>query len=550
MGDPVTDTTTSDVRTSAQRFDVIVIGAGFGGLYALHKLREIGLTAHVLEMGDGVGGTWYWNRYPGARVDVEGVEYSYSFSKEIEQEWDWSEVMPSQPELESYANFVADRLDLRRDIQLDTKVVAAIYDESRAEWFVETESGEQFTASFVIAATGCLSAPLTPSIEGIDSFAGVSLFTSRFPKEGFDFRGKRVAVIGTGSSGVQTVPEVAEQAEHLYVFQRSAAFTRPANNRAIPADEMQAIKADYPELRRRQLEAFAGTLRFGAVTIAPVPENEKILEAPMEARLTKVDELGWGAPWAWSDVMFDVEANQAGVDLYGELIRRNVKDPEVAESLVPHYPIGCKRLILDTGYFDAFNRDNVTLVDLRKDAIERITPTGVQTGSEHFELDVIVYATGFDAMTGALNRINIRGRDGERLRDVWADGPRTLLGLQVAGFPNFFTITGPGSPSVHTNMIMAIEQHVDWIADCIVYLRDNGKRVVEATTEAQDAWVEHVASLAHGTIRASESCNSWYIGANVPGKPRVYQAYVAGQPLYRQKCDEIAAAGYEGFQFS
>ena len=546
----MTDTTTSDARNSAQQFDAIVIGAGFGGLYALHKLREIGLSAHVLEMGDGVGGTWYWNRYPGARVDVEGIEYSYSFSKEIEQEWDWSEVMPSQPELERYLNFVTDRLDLRRDIQFATKVVAAAYDEARGDWLVETDIGESFVARYVIAATGCLSAPLTPSIDGIDSFEGVSLFTSLFPKEGFDFSGKRVAVIGTGSSGVQTVPVVAEQADHLYVFQRSAAFTRPANNRPIEPGEMQAIKADYPDLRRRQLEAFAGTLRFGAVTIAPVDEAEKILDAPIEARMSKVDELGWGAPWAWSDVMFDMEANRAGVELYGELIRRHVTDPEVAESLVPHYPIGCKRLILDTGYFETFNRDNATLVDLRKDAIRCITPTGVQTERAHYDVDVIVYATGFDAMTGALNRIDIRGRDGRRLREVWADGPRTLLGLQVAGFPNFFTITGPGSPSVHTNMVMAIEQHVDWIADCLVHLRENAMTTVEATDEAQDAWVEHVASLANGTIRASESCNSWYIGANVPGKPRVYQAYIGGQPLYRQKCDEVAAAGYEGFRLS
>ena len=530
--------------------DVIVIGAGFGGLYALHKLREIGLQARVLEMGDGVGGTWYWNRYPGARVDVEGIEYSYSFSKEIEQEWDWSEVMPSQPELERYLNFVADRLDLRRDIQFATTVVAATYDEARGEWTVRTDAGESFVARYVIAATGCLSAPLTPNIEGIDSFAGVSLFTSRFPKEGFDFTGKRVAVIGTGSSGVQTVPVVAEQAEHLYVFQRSAAFTRPANNRPIEPDEMQAIKADYPDLRRRQLESWAGTLRFGAVTIAPVDEAEKILDAPVEARMGKIEALGWGAPWAWSDVMFDMQANQAGVELYGELIRRHVNDPAVAESLVPHYPIGCKRLILDTGYFETFNRDNATLVDLRKNAIRRITPTGVQTEHEHYDVDVIVYATGFDAMTGALNRIDIRGRDGQLLRDVWRDGPRTLLGLQVAGFPNLFTITGPGSPSVHTNMVMAIEQHVDWIADLLVHLREHSMTTVEATDEAQDAWVAHVASLADGTIRASESCNSWYIGANVPGKPRVYQAYVGGQPMYRQKCDEVAAAGYDGFRLS
>jgi cation diffusion facilitator CzcD-associated flavoprotein CzcO len=531
-------------------YDAIVIGAGFGGLYMLHKLRELGFSARVLEMADGVGGTWFWNRYPGARVDVEGVEYSYSFSREIELEWNWSEVMPSQPELERYLNFVADRLDLRRDIQLGTRVVAATYDEAGGGWLVQTDTAGTFAAQFLVAATGCLSAPLTPDIEGIDSFAGVTLFTNRFPREGFDFTGSRVAVIGTGSSGVQTIPVVAEQAEHLYVFQRSAAFTRPANNRPIEPDEMQVIKAEYPEIRRRQLESYAGTLRFGAVTLAPVSPDDKILDAPMETRLAKIDDLGWGAPWAWADVMVDVDANRAGVELYGELIRRSVDDRQVADSLVPHYPLGCKRLILDSGYFETFARDNVTLVDLRNGAIERITATGVQTEQGDFAVDVIVYATGFDAMTGALNRIDIRGRDGQRLRDVWADGPRTLLGLQVAGFPNLFTITGPGSPSVLNTMVLGIEHHVDWIGDALVHLRANGRRTIEATEDAQAKWVEHVASLVNGTIRASESCNSWYVGANVPGKPRVYMAYVGGQPRYRETCEAVAAAGYEGFRVS
>jgi cation diffusion facilitator CzcD-associated flavoprotein CzcO len=528
-------------------FDAIVIGAGFGGLYALHKLRELGFRARVLEMADGVGGTWYWNRYPGARVDVEGVEYSYSFSREIELEWDWSETMPTQPELERYLNFVADRLDLRRDIQFSTTVVAATYDEASARWSVDTDAGESIVAPFVIAATGCLSAPLTPNIDGIDSFGGISLYTNRFPREGFDFSGKRVAVIGTGSSGVQTIPVIAEQAEQLCVLQRSAAFTRPANNRRIDADEMRTIKEEYPEIRRRQLESYAGTLRFGAVTLAPVPQDQTILDAPMEARLAKIDELGWGAPWAWADVMFDENANRAGVDLYGELVHRHVDDPNVADALVPHYPLGCKRPILDTGYFETFNQDHVTLIDLRRDPIERITPTGIQTTQRHIDVDVIVYATGFDAMTGALNRIDIRGRGGRRLRDEWAAGPRSLLGLQVAGFPNFFTVTGPGSPSVLNNMVLGIEHHVDWISDCLVHLRDHGYRSIEPTQDAQARWVDYVASLVKGTIRASESCNSWYLGANVPGKPRVFMVYVAGQPLYREQCAAIAAAGYEGF---
>jgi cation diffusion facilitator CzcD-associated flavoprotein CzcO len=532
------------------RFDAIVIGAGFAGLYMLHKLRESGFRALVLEKADGVGGTWYWNCYPGARVDVEGIEYSYSFSREIELEWDWSEIMPSQPELERYLNFVADRLDLRRDIRLCTTVVAATFDEQHDEWAVRTDRDDTFRAPFLIAATGCLSAPLVPDIAGIDTFAGDSLFTNQFPRDGFDFTGKRVAVIGTGSSAVQTIPVVAEQAAHLCVFQRSAAFTRPANNRPISGDEMAAIKADYPEIRRRQLESFAGTLRFGAVAFTAIPEDEKILTATPEQRLAKLDEAGWAAPWAWADVMLDLDANQAAVELYGELVRRTVGDAAVAESLVPHYPIGCKRLVLDTGYFETFNRDDVTLVDLRKTPIEAITPTGVRTTEAQYDVDVIVYATGFDAMTGALDRIDIRGRGGRRLRDEWADGPCTLLGLQVAGFPNLFTVTGPGSPSVLTNMVVSIEHHVEWINDCLAHMREHGHRAVEPDRDAQSRWVEHVGSLVDGTIRASAGCNSWYLGANVPGKPRVYMAYVGGHPAYREKCREVVDAGYDGFRFS
>ena len=542
-----TATQSASASKAATRFDAIVIGAGFGGLYMLYKLRQLGISARVLEMGDGVGGTWYWNRYPGARVDVEGVEYSYSFSKDIEAEWDWSEIMPTQGEIERYLNFVADRLDLRRDVQFGTKVTALTFDEPLSEWTVQTDGDDSFVAPFVITAVGCLSAPLIPTIEGIDSFQGVSLYTNQFPRDGFDFTGKRVAVIGTGSSGVQAIPVIAEQAGHLHVFQRSAAFTRPANNRPIPPEEMQALKAEYPEIRKRQLESFAGTLRFGAVTLPLTPPSEKILDASPEDRLAKVDELGWGAPWAWADVPVDLEANNAGIELYAELIRRTVNDPAVAEALVPHYPIGCKRLIIDTNYFETFNRPNVTLIDLRKRGITRITPTGVETEQGSFEFDVIVYATGFDAMVGALNRMDIRGRGGQLLREQWADGPSTLLGLQVAGYPNLFTITGPGSPSVHTNMVIAIEQHVDWIGDLLVHMRERGFGLVEAQPDAQVEWVEHARSLVEGTIRASAGCNSWYLGANVPGKPRVYMSYVGGQPLYRQKCDAVAADGYKGF---
>jgi cation diffusion facilitator CzcD-associated flavoprotein CzcO len=537
-----------DDASPPARFDVIVIGAGFSSLYMLHKLRRAGITARALEIGDGVGGTWYWNRYPGARVDVESIEYSYSFSDEIQEEWVWSEVMAAQPEIEAYLNFVADRLELRGDIQLCTRVTSLDYAEPEQEWHVGTDVGDRFTARFVVAATGCLSAPLEPDIAGLASFEGTTVYTNRFPKDGFDFTNKRVAVIGTGSSGVQTIPVIAEQAEHLYVFQRSAAYTRPANNRPWGPGELDALKADYPNIRARQRESFAGALRFGAVSLGiTVPPDRKILETPMSKRMEMLDELGWLAPSAWADVMSDLDANKAGAELYAELIRRVVKDPDTAQSLVPHYPIGCKRAIIDTGYFETFNRDNVSLVDLRIDPIIEITATGIRTERSQVDLDVIVLATGFDAMTGALNRIDIRGRDGRLLRDVWADGPVTYLGLQVAGFPNLFMVTGPGSPSVRSNMVVSIEQHVDWIVECLEHLRSNGLRSIEATREAQFAWVEHVASLVIGSVMTSAGCNSWYLGANVPGKTRIYMPYYGGIPTYRRKCEEIVAAGYEGF---
>lgn len=537
---------TAGTRT---RYDVIVIGAGFSGLYMLHTLRGMGLSARVLEMADGVGGTWFWNRYPGARVDVESIEYSFSFSDEIQQEWNWTELMPAQPEIEAYLNYVADKLDLRRDIQFETRVTSLTFDEESCEWAVETDVGDSFTAQFVVAATGCLSAPLEPDIKGLHRFEGVALYTNRFPREGFDFSGKRVAVIGTGSSGVQCIPVIAAQAGHLHVFQRSAAYTRPANNRPLRPGELEELKAEYDDIRARQRLAFGGALRFGSVVSNPdPPPTKKILETPMEERLQMIDEMGWLAPLAFADVMLELEANQAGAEMYAELVRRVVRDPEVADALVPHYPMGCKRPIIDTDYFETFNRDNVTLVDLRRDPITEITPTGIRTEQNSFDFDVIVFATGFDAMTGALNRIDIRGRDGRLLRDEWkSEGPVTYLGLQVAGFPNLFTITGPGSPSVLSNMVVSIEQHVELVGRCIAFLGDHGYRSIEATPEAQAEWVKHVATLVEGAVRTSPGCSSWYLGANVPGKQRVFMPYAGGLPTYRQKCEDVVAAGWEGF---
>ena len=418
----------SAVKVPATDIDVVVIGAGFGGLTMLYRLRERGFSMQGVEMGDGVGGTWFWNRYPGARVDIQSVEYSLSISREVQDEWTWTELMAPQAELERYVNFVADRLDLRRHIKFNTRVTAMTWDEASATWRVETDQGEVWRARFVVTAVGCLSAPLEPAIEGLHSFAGDTLYTNRFPKDGYDFSGKRAAIVGTGSSGVQATPVVARQAEHLTVFQRSAAYTMPAGNRAWAPGEFEALREDYDTIRAAQLNSALGAARFGAVAIDPTaapPPN--ILDFTPEERLARLDRDGWLAatPFAWADVGLNMEANLAAQALYAEMIRREVKDPETAAALVPHYPMGCKRPIIDIGYFDTFNRENVTLVDLRKGAIQRVTPEGIETGQGFFPLDVILYATGFDAMTGALNRIDIKGRDGALMRDAWRGSTAT-----------------------------------------------------------------------------------------------------------------------------
>jgi cation diffusion facilitator CzcD-associated flavoprotein CzcO len=532
--------------------DVIIVGAGIAGLYMLHKLRESGFRARVLEQAAGVGGTWFWNRYPGARVDVESIEYSYSFSKEIEQEWDWTELMPTQPEMESYLNFVADRLDLRRDIQLRTRVASAAFSDESSTWTVETEAGERFVAPFCVMATGSLSVPLEPDIEGLESFQGTVLRTSRWPREKVDFAGKRVAVIGTGSSGVQCIPVIAQEAGTVVVFQRSAAFTRPANNRPLAEGELAELKASYADIRAQQRAAPSGALRSGAIYLSDLKfQTGKLIDSTLEERRKQLAEKSWMAPLAWTDVLVDPSANSLAVEMYGELVRTIVRDGATAASLVPHYPIGCKRQILDTNYFETFNLGHVSLVDLRKGAISRVTQSSIETEQGDFEFDVIVLATGFDAITGALSRIDIRGREGRSLRDLWSrEGAKTYLGLEVAGFPNLFVVAGPGSPSVTTNMFVAIEQHVEWIADCLSYLRDSGYAEIEATEEAQEAWVDHVASVVAGQVYTWDTCNSWYLGANVPGKKRVYLPYRGGLPAYRRRCEEVAQSGYAGFRLS
>ncbi len=531
----------------AEGFDVdaIVVGAGFGGLYALHSLRELGLSVRAYEAGDGVGGTWYWNRYPGARCDTQSVEYSYSFSEELQQEWDWTERFATQPEILSYLDHVADRFDLRRDIRLSTRVTSAVYDEQASGWTVGTDRGEQLTARYVVMASGSLSLRQVPSFAGLESFRGETYHTGAWPHEPVDFAGKRVAVIGTGSSGIQVIPMIARDAEQLTVFQRTPNFTMPARNRPLEPEFVRELKADYREFRLRALETPAGI-------IVDTPTESALAVAPDE-RERRYDERwqrGGGAPQfltAFTDVTTDLEANKTAADFVRDKIRSIVSDPEVAEVLAPDYPIGAKRVPVGDDYFATFNRENVALVDVKRTPIERITPAGVRTSEREVEVDAIVFATGYDAITGPLLAIDIRGRGGLPLKQKWEAGPRTYLGIQTAGFPNFFVIAGAGSPSVLANVVVSIEQHVQWLAGLLAYMRERGFDSVEATQEPEDAWVEHVNELAAKTMYVHG--NSWYLGANIPGKPRVFMPYVGGIPAYRKVCATVAANDYEGFAF-
>lgn len=534
-------------RTDDQAdFDAVVIGAGFAGLYAVYKLRdELGMRVRAYEMGDGVGGTWYWNRYPGARCDSESYYYCYSFSPELAQEWEWSGRYPEQPEIERYLNHVADRFDLRRDIQLSTRVSACTFDDTTNTWEVRTDHGDVVTARYVVTAVGCLSAPNVPDIPGFESFTGDVYFTAMWPREPVDLRGKLVGLIGTGSSGIQVTPPLAEQAEHLTVFQRTPNYSLPARHRAFDPEDQARIKERYDEIFDLTRKSWAG--------FPFMPIDRKTMSVTDEEREEILEGL-WaegGFKFLWGgfiDLLRDPQANEIAQEFIRKKIRETVKDPEIAELLCPKgYPYGAKRPPIDTDYYETFNRDNVSLVDISQHPIEEITPTGLRTAVAEYELDVLVFATGFDAISGPLLRIDIRGSGGLRLADAWADGPRTYLGLQVAGFPNLFTITGPGSPSVLLNMPVAIEQHVDWIADCIEYMREQGWTRIEATEQAQDEWAEHVADLGAQSLYVQ--ANSWYVGANIPGKPRVVLPYVGGQPYYRERCNAVAEAGYEGFTF-
>ncbi|HEY6131231.1 MAG TPA: NAD(P)/FAD-dependent oxidoreductase [Halioglobus sp.] len=525
------------------RLDVAIIGAGFGGMYALHRLRDhLGLNVHVVEAGGGVGGTWYWNRYPGARCDVESVYYSYSFDKELQQEWTWCERYASQPEILAYAEHVADRLDLCRSITFQTKVIVAHYDEKRNLWLLATDTGRRIEARYLVTAVGCLSASQVPGLEGIDNFQGEVHHTAHWPHEGVDLAGKRVAVVGTGSSGIQCIPEIARAAAHLTVFQRTPHFTIPARNRAFTRLEFEGIRSRYTELRAAALATSHGVL------MEPPPGNAADLTEPERtAELNhRWQEGGLGFTATFADFLLEESANTIAAEYVRARVRETVRDPRTASRLTPaNYPIAAKRICLDSGYYETYNRDNVSLVSILETPIERITSTGLRVDGIDHVFDVIVFATGFDAITGPYTRMDLRGRGDRSISEAWAAGPRTYLGLAIAGFPNMFTITGPGSPSVLANVFACIEQHVDWITDYIHYLERSGITITEAEEEAQDAWTDHVGEVAATTLYPK--AGSWYMGANVEGKPRVFMPYAGGLDVYRQRCDDIAGQGYAGF---
>ncbi len=526
------------------QYDAIIVGAGLSGLYMLHRLRGLGLKSRVIEAGSGVGGTWYWNRYPGARCDVDSLEYSYSFSNELQQAWHWPERYGTQAEIQKYLDHVADRFDLRRDIQFNTRVRTASFDPRANRWTLTTEQGDVITAPYCVMATGNLSTPSVPGFKGLDRFQGKWYHSGRWPKDLVDFTGKRVGVVGTGSSGIQMVPVIARQAKHLHVFQRTANYSVPARNVPLDPELEREHKATYVERRKG-----AHYSAYGVAGLAPYPMSA-LAATPEERRAHYEAKWEEGGPFAFLFAYNDLLTNQAANDTLAEFVRDKVrsivKDPAVAELLAPKdYPIGAKRLCVDTDYYETFNRDNVTLVDVKAAPIIEITEKGIRTTKAEYELDAIAFATGFDAMTGALREIDIRVQGGNTLAEKWSAGPLTYLGLMVAGFPNLFIVTGPGSPSVKGQMTVSIEQHVDWIADCLVHLRAHGLARIEADPVAEAKWVAHVNEVASATLFAA--VDSWYTGSNIPGKPRVFMPYIGGMANYRRICEEVAARGYEGF---
>ncbi|MFJ8236201.1 flavin-containing monooxygenase [Ureibacillus sp. NPDC094379] len=523
--------------------DAVVIGAGFSGLYMLYRLREAGLSTRVYETADGVGGVWYWNRYPGARCDSESICYNYTFSEELYNEWSWSSRFPEQPEILRYLNFVADKFDLHSDINFSTRVTSASYDEGSKRWLIQTDQGDQITAKYFITGVGCISTANVPNIKGLDNFEGEWYHTGHWPHEKVDFAGKRVGLIGTGSSGIQSIPVIAKEAKNLTVFQRTPQFSVPAKNHPYTPEFLQKSKENYHEIKRIMRNTVGGmAMYYGERSVLDdtPEERKKVLEAAWE-------KGGWAILFAYNDLLVNEEGNKLVAEFVRSKIREIVKDPETADKLVPDHYYGTKRAIIDTDYFETYNRENVSLVDVKKAPIEEITSKGIRTTDGEYELDVIVFATGFDGMTGSLFKIDIKGKNGVSLKEKWENGAKTktYLGLTTAGFPNLFMLTGPESPSVLGNMPAAIEQHVEWVMDCINHLHQNEVEVFEAKPEAEETWSQHCRELADATLYTKTE--SWYTGANIEGKARGFQIYVGGYNGYRKICDEIASKGYEGF---
>ncbi|WP_409305510.1 flavin-containing monooxygenase [Peribacillus sp. SCS-155] len=532
------------MTSNQPKLDAVIVGAGFSGLYMLHCLRKAGFSTRVFEAGDNVGGTWYWNRYPGARCDVESIYYNYTFSEELLEEWTWSSKYAEQPEILSYINFVADRLDLRRDIQFSTRVSSAKYDEDKKFWIVELNDGQTVSARYFITAVGCLSASNIPKIKGLENFKGEWYHTGQWPHEKVEFIGKKVGIIGTGSSGIQAIPVIAEEAEHLTVFQRTPQYSTPARNHPLDPDLIQQVRENYSEIKTN--------IRHSLTGMPVMPRDRSVFDDTPEERQRSF-EAAWEKGglmhlnYTYNDLSITPEANEMVAEFIRSKIRQVVKNPETAEKLMPNFFYGTKRPIIDTNYFETYNRENVSLVDVKKAPIEEITPTGLRNAESEYELDMIVFATGFDAMTGPLFKMDIRGKGGVSLKEKWADGAhtRTYLGIATAGFPNMFMLTGPESPSVLSNMMVSIEQHVEWVSDCINYMRDNGKVVIEANEDAENTWSKTCREIADATLFTKTE--SWYMGANIEGKARGFQIYLGGVGPYRQICDDVAGNGYEGF---